>query len=286
VLSVTNPNAPTQVSIGVVLSGLDRTVATTSTVIGSGDQTVAVPIDVSVGAWSAVGVANLSPRLLVTMDYAVADPSSPTPMPTPTLTPTPAATASPASEVVSTESAAPSVPAPASSLALPVGETGLTHQAKTSLWNSIATAPKGAKVTVAVRAAIPQRGATAGDIAAARVRAARVEAFIRRTSLATGADVRVVILPPLRLSRAAAMRQVSARVSWKAGTSLRTISAMRVLRYERAACSRPPQKYRLPWHRDPRCCFMACGPTPIPGRTTRGSKAPSTRSGRPVRSTR
>ncbi|MEY4135971.1 MAG: hypothetical protein RL205_99, partial [Actinomycetota bacterium] len=187
-LSVTNPNAPTQVSIGVVLSGLDRTVATTSTVIGSGDQTVAVPIDVSVGAWSAVGVANLSPRLLVTMDYAVADPSSPTPTPTPA--PTPTATASPASEVVSTESAAPSVPA--SSLALPVGETGLTQQAKTSLWNSIATAPKGAKVTVAVRAAIPQRGATAGDIAAAHARAARVEAFIRRTSLATGADVRVV----------------------------------------------------------------------------------------------
>jgi pimeloyl-ACP methyl ester carboxylesterase len=214
VLGVHNASGPTRATITVVLSGLNRTVASVSRDVGSGAQTLAIPLDLSLGAWSAAGTANPSPQLSVTLDYVVPDSPGASPTPSPTPTPTPSPTPTPESSPTS----APSVPSaspPATQLALVLPDGELSDEAKVSLWTSLVAAPQGARVTVTLRGAVPGRNATASDRAAAQARVRSVQRFVQRVAAANGIDVRVVVLPPLRASRRSAGSQVVTRVTWK-----------------------------------------------------------------------
>lgn len=229
VLDLSNPGAATVTGITVTLNGADpdvATVASATETVRNGTQSVIVPLDLSVGAWSAVGVPNTSPSLSVELNYAFQPlPSAPAPVPSPTPTPTLVPSPAPASASPSPSSIAPIVfSAPTSTTArLTVANAarGLTTATRRSVDSTFAAMPSGSTAQVLVRGAVPRTGANASDYRRAERQARRVADQIRRIAIARGITTQVLILAPMRVTTEARLDDVQTTITPPSGTSSR-----------------------------------------------------------------
>lgn len=232
VLDLSNPGASTTTGITVTLNGADPDVATvasaTETVRG-GTQSLIVPLDLSVGAWSAVGVPNANPSLSVELSYTFQPlPSAPAPTSipslTPTPTPTPSAVPAPTSASTAPSSIAPvafSAPTPPR-LTVADASRALTPATRRSVEATFASMPLGSTAQVIVRGSVPRTGASAADYRRAERHARRVADQLRRIATARGVRTQVLVLAPARVTGEARLDDVQTTISSPSGTSSRT----------------------------------------------------------------
>lgn len=215
VLDVQNAERPTSADITVVLSGINRTVASVTRSVGSGAQTVTVPLDLSLGAWSASGIENVNPRLSVTMTYSVPDSGGAQALEIVTPAPLPSPSPTAGEPEVTTSGVVPEPSSPATPVSVPVTGGVLPVEHKVSLWTSLAAAPRGSLVTVTLRGAVRKGGASGSALAAMRAREQQIKRFLERAAKANDVRVRVVILPMLETRQGSDRPRIVTQFRWR-----------------------------------------------------------------------